>query len=60
MAVVRMAGWQIDADTGQEVFRVVVEYRNEDGPPTFPIDTVWNETPVEIILRADGQYGEEK
>lgn len=54
MAVVRMAGWQIDADTGQEVFRVVVEYRKEDAPPDFPIDIVWKETPVEIVV-TDGR-----
>ena len=50
MAVIRRAGWAIDADTGLEVFRVTVEYRKEDGPPTIPIDAIWKETPVEIVL----------
>ena len=53
MAVVRMAGWQIDADTGAEVFRVVVEYRKDDEPPRFPISVVWKNTPVKIVLMND-------
>ena len=48
--MIRRAGWAIDADTGLEVFRVTVEYRKEDGPPTIPIDAIWKETPVEIVL----------
>lgn len=50
MAVVRNAGWTIDPDTGKEIFRVIVVYRPEDKPPEFPIDVVWKETPVEIVV----------
>ena len=49
MAIVRKAGWEFDQD-GKEVFLVIVEYRKEDRQPEFPIDAVWKETPVEVVL----------
>lgn len=50
MAVVRKAGWERNQDTGQDVFRVTVEYRPEDNQPTFPMSIIWKETPVEIVV----------
>ena len=50
MATVRKAGWEIDDETGNEIFRVVVEYKRDDKLPDFPISVVWKKTPVEVVL----------
>lgn len=50
MAVIRKAGWELDEETGRQIFRVVVVYRDGDKLPDWTIEAVWKEMPVEIHL----------
>lgn len=50
--IVRRIGWETHEETGEQVFRAVVEYPG--GPDSLPSDmtvaVVWQAMPVEIVL----------
>ena len=52
--IVRRVGWDEDEDTGEKVFRAIVEYPN--GPPAgtdaLTFNVVWDQLPVKIVLVA--------
>ena len=50
--IIRRVGWERDDETGEKVFRAIVEY--PDGPPTdadaLTFNVVWDQLPVKIVL----------
>ena len=50
--IVKLVGWDEDEDTGEKVFRAIIEYPN--GPPagtdSLTFNVVWDQLPVKLVL----------
>lgn len=52
--IVRRIGWETDEETGEKVFRAIVEYPDGPPDPDLPLAVVWQEIPVKIVVAAGG------